>query len=889
MCLMFKLFNLYRMASQSARADPVASREESGESVEGSVAPASVGGVDVGRDGMGADAPHPPGGAPVAGLPPEYAQIFQMAFQAQAQAQAQLLAQAHAPAPAPAPAVPTIDRNYERIRKMGATEFEGTLDPEIAERWWEKVEDVMNLISCTPENRLKYVVSLFVGNALIWWRSVKRGYEPGEITWAEFQREFDDKYRPKMYRDKKRMEFLNLVQGDDQTVAEYELRFAALAKYAPEAVATQEDRCYRFEQGLRPEIKKGLAVRITNFKTLVESAVRMEEAVIEEKKRMEEKRKSMYTVGESSKSIKRGAGRSFSVGSGNFSRGGPGFRGSSGPRFGGPMGFNRGSIDRSSSFMPSVGSEPVIIAEVGGHIARNCPSQTVSVGGNVASGSQSQSSVGSSGRGSERGRGRGRGRGTGNRDNDQAISGGMRGPGAQITQGQTQARIYNMTREEAPASNDVISGMTLIFDVEAYVLIDPGSTHSYISSELASKIPGENSPLGYNLMVYLPVGGSVVVNSVRKGSLVRIGDVNLPVDLIVMDLKEFDVILGMDWLTQHRAVIDCYKKEVMIESFGESRVVFVGDRQVVPVCVISALEARRLMLEGEAYLAHVIDSRRVTVKNKYPLPRIDDLLDQLKGATTFSKIDLRSGYWQLRIAEKDIPKTAFRTRYGHYEFLVMPFGLTNAPAAFMALMNRTFQEYLDRFVIVFIDDILVYSKNREEHEQHLRIVLQILKEKELYAKLSKCEFWVNQVVFLGHVISGDGVMPDPSKVKAIMEWRVPKNVTEVRSFLGLAGYYRRFVEGFSIIAGPLTKLLRKGVAFQWTEQCQQSFDELKERLTSTPILVLPSGSGGFVVYTDASKQGLGCVLMQNGKFEIYLDTKGVEFETKEMDRAAEGL
>ncbi|KAL0448407.1 UNVERIFIED_CONTAM: RNA-directed DNA polymerase [Sesamum latifolium] len=138
---------------------------------------------------------------------------------------------------------------------------------------------------------------------------------------------------------------------------------------------------------------------------------------------------------------------------------------------------------------------------------------------------------------------------------------------------------------------------------------------------------------------------------------------------------------------------------------------------------------------------------RVTVKNKYPLSRIDDLLDQLKGAITFSKIDLRSGYWQLRIAEKDISKTAFCTRYGHYEFLVMPFGLTNAPAAFMALMNRTFQEYMDQFVIVSIDDILVYSKNREEHEQHLRILLQILKEKELYAKLSKCEFWVNQVVF----------------------------------------------------------------------------------------------------------------------------------------------
>ncbi|KAL0416450.1 UNVERIFIED_CONTAM: Retrovirus-related Pol polyprotein from transposon.6 [Sesamum latifolium] len=177
----------------------------------------------------------------------------------------------------------------------------------------------------------------------------------------------------------------------------------------------------------------------------------------------------------------------------------------------------------------------------------------------------------------------------------------------------------------------------------------------------------------------------------------------------------------------------------------------------------------------------------------------------------------------------------------------------------------------------------------EEHEQHLRIVLQILKEKELYAKLSKCEFWINQVVFLGHVISGDGVMPDPAKVKAIMEWRVPKNATEVRSFLGLAGYYRRFVEGFSIIADPLTKLLRKGVVFQWTEQCQRSFDELKKRLTSTLILVLPSGSGGYVVYTDASKQGLGCVLMQNGKVIAYtsrqLRTHELNYPTHDLELA----
>ncbi|KAL0378459.1 UNVERIFIED_CONTAM: hypothetical protein Sradi_3151400 [Sesamum radiatum] len=197
----------FGMASQGARADPVVGREESGESAEGSVAPASAGGVDIGREGVGVDAPNPPGGAPAVGLPPEFAQILQMALQAQAQAQAQFLAQTHVPIPAPAPAVATIDRNYERIRRMGATEFEGTLDPEIAERWWEKVEDVLNLVDCTLENRLKYVASLFVGNALIWWRSVKRAYEPKEITWAEFQREFDDKYRPKMYRDKKKWNF----------------------------------------------------------------------------------------------------------------------------------------------------------------------------------------------------------------------------------------------------------------------------------------------------------------------------------------------------------------------------------------------------------------------------------------------------------------------------------------------------------------------------------------------------------------------------------------------------------------------------------------------------------------------------------------------------------
>jgi hypothetical protein len=211
---------------------------------------------------------------------------------------------------------------------------------------------------------------------------------------------------------------------------------------------------------------------------------------------------------------------------------------------------------------------------------------------------------------------------------------------------------------------------------------------------------------------------------------------------------------------------------------------------------------------------------KVTIKNKYPLPRIDDLLDQLRGATIFSKIHLRSGYHQICIKSSDVSKIAFRIRYVHYEFLVMPFGLTNAPAIFMDYMNRIFQPYLDKFVVIFIDDILIYSKDSQEHAEHLRIVLEVLREKQLYAKFSKCEFWLSEVKFLGHVISQGGVSVDPSKVEAVLNWERPRSVKEVRSLLGLAGYYRRFILGFSEIALPLTRLTRKGAAIDWDAACE---------------------------------------------------------------------
>jgi hypothetical protein len=259
----------------------------------------------------------------------------------------------------------------------------------------------------------------------------------------------------------------------------------------------------------------------------------------------------------------------------------------------------------------------------------------------------------------------------------------------------------------------------------------------------------------------------------------------------------------------------------------------------------------------------------VTIKNKYPLPRICDLFDQLRGACVFSKIDLRSGYHQLKIRATDIPKTAFTTRYGLYEYTVMSFGLTNAPAYFMYLINKVFMEYLDKFVVVFIDDILVYSKTKEEHVQHLKMVLQKLREHKLYAKRSKCEFWLKKVAFLGHVVSNGGISMDPSKVKDVLNWKPPTDVGEIRSFLGLAGYYRRFIEGFSKLAKPMTALLEKNAKFVWSDKCQVNFEELKKRLTTAPVLVLPYLSKNFSIYCDASRLGFSCVLMQEGKVVAY--------------------
>ena len=540
--------------------------------------------------------------------------------------------------------------------------------------------------------------------------------------------------------------------------------------------------------------------------------------------------------------------------------------------------------------------------------------------------------------------------------------------------GRAPVRAYAMKAVEDTDAPDVIASNFQIFDTTVHALIDPGSTHSYICTDIPNLGKLLKSETEYDILVTNPLGHSFIVNRVYRDCPIKIREYEFLGDLIELSFREFDVILGMDWLSRHQAIVDCRMKRVTLRTPNEEEVTFIGERSNHLSNVISAATARTMVRKGcEAYLAYVIDTvkarpsvsdiptvsdfpdvfpeelpglpphreiefaidvvpgaipasitpyrmaplelkelklqlqellekgfirpsvspwgapvlfvkkkdgtlhlcidyrqlNKLTIKNKYPLPRIDDLFDQLKGASIFSKIDLQSGYHQLRIKDADVHKTAFRTRYRHYEFLVMPFGLTNAPAAFMDLMNRVFRPYVDQFVVVFIDDILVYSKDQEGHDTHLRVVLETLRKEQLYAKLSKCEFWMNEVSFLGHIVSKEGIRVDPKKIKLVVEWKPPRNVTEVRSFLGLAGYYRRFVKGFSMTAAPMTRLLQKNVKYECSEKCQRSFDKLKAFLTEAPVLGQPTCGREYVIFSDASLNGLGCVLMQEGKVVAY--------------------
>ncbi|KAG8483030.1 hypothetical protein CXB51_021959 [Gossypium anomalum] len=583
------------------------------------------------------------------------------------------------------------------------------------------------------------------------------------------------------------------------SVTDYERKFVKLSRYARECVSSEAIMCKRFEDGLNEDIKMFVGIlEIREFVVLVERACKAEEL-------SKEKRKADARAGEFRKrsSGKRDRDRSpVSTRATSIASVGNDRRGKNKCKYCGK--WHSGSCRFRDRSCYRCGSAD--------HFIKDCP--RLSEQNMNQSGKPSTTTA--------------RGRPPGNMGN---ASGGQRGSRDATTRSEAPApaRAYAICAREDAFSSDVITGTFTLFDTDVIALIDPGSTHSYVCETLAST------------------------------------------DLMLLSFDEFDIILGMDWLTVHDAVkyvrkgceaylayvLDSKESERRLESvpvvceysdvFPEElpglppvRKVEFGIELVPGTTPISIAPYRmeptelkelktqlqELMDKGftrpsfshwgapvlfvekkDGTMRFCIDYRqlnKVTIKNKYLLPRIDDLFDQLKGASVFSKIDLRSGYYQFI--------------YG--------------------LDELDLQIVLDRFVVVFIDDIL------------------------LYAKFSKCEFWLREVSFLGHVVSASGIRVDPSKISAILDWKPPRNVTKVRSFLGLAGYYRRFVKGFSMIATPMTKLLQKDVKFEWSEKCQKSFDQLKTYLTEAPVLVQPESGKEFVIYSDAPLLGLGCVLMQ---------------------------
>nr|GEW91753.1 hypothetical protein [Tanacetum cinerariifolium] len=365
--------------------------------------------------------------------------------------------------------------------------------------------------------------------------------------------------------------------------------------------------------------------------------------------------------------------------------------------------------------------------------------------------------------------------------------------------GNVQGQAYVICDVGHDQGPNVVTGTFLLNNRYATMLFDFGADKSFVDIKFSHLIDIKPVKLNSSYEVELADGKVVSTNSFLKGCTLNLLDYLFDIDLMPIELGTFDVIVGMDWLVECDALIVCGRKEVHVP-YRNNTLVVKSDKR-----------------GSQLFIAQVTE-KEPSKKQLQDVPMICNL----------PEIDLRSGYHQHRIREEDIPITAFRTRYGHFEFQVIPFGLTNMPAVFRDLMNRVCKPYLNKFVIVFIDDILIYSKNKEDHEKHLKTILELLKNEKLYAKFSKCDFWLESVHFLSHVIDSDGVHVDPAKVEVIQNWSVPTTPTKLRQFLGLAGYYRRFIEGFSLISKHLSKLTQKNKKYEWerTQHEQRHWIEL---------------------------------------------------------------
>ncbi|KAM0054415.1 putative nucleotidyltransferase, Ribonuclease H [Helianthus debilis subsp. tardiflorus] len=852
--------------------------------------------------------------------------------------------------------------------------------------WFEKLESVFEMCECPEARRVKFATGTLEGIALTWWNAQVQilGLAAANATpWNDFKELIKREYCTREDIHKLEDELYNLKMVGSEIEA-YTKRSNELAVLCPTMVEPMYKRIELYLKGLAPEIQSHVtSANLNNMQEIQRLAHRLTNQAVDQN-RLPKRVSATATTTATASTTPATPSESKRKWDGDSSKGSasvqsqaqqrktdsyqsPNQHSSGSHRQGGYRGnlpkcnncnrhhsgqCNKGRCQRcfkmgheakdcrsprpasQNQQQPPAqqnqqqGKKGCYNCGAEGHIKRHCPQLN-----------RNQNNINNN-------------QGNGNNNNNNGGNNNNNG-------NEAHGRAFVLGRGDAVNDPNVVMGKFLLDDIYVTVLFDSGADTSYMSLKISKLLKRTPTPLDTKHVVELANGKSVEAAHVVKGCSIVLAGQAFSIDLIPIVLGSFDVVIGMDWLSQHHAEILCKEKVIRIPRSSQEPLEVQGDKSgavghTAILALVTDASAKERKLEdipvvrdfpqvfpedlpglpphrqvefqielapGAAPIARApyrlapteleelskqlqellekgfirpssspwgapvlfvkkkdgtfrmcIDYRelnKVTVKNRYPLPRIDDLFDQLQGSCYYSKIDLRSGYHQLRVRDEDVSKTAFRTRYGHYEFLVMPFGLTNAPAVFMDLMNRVCKPYLDKFVIVFIDDILIYSKSQEEHEQHLRLILELLRKEQLYAKFSKCDFWLREVHFLGHVVNKDGIHVDPSKVDSIRNWPAPRTPTEIRQFLGLAGYYRRFIKDFSKIAQPLTMLTQKGVVYRWGNTQETAFQYLKDRLCSAPILSLPEGTDDFVVYCDASIQGLGCVLMQQDKVIAY--------------------
>ncbi|GJU54568.1 putative reverse transcriptase domain-containing protein [Tanacetum coccineum] len=647
----------------------------------------------------------------------------------------------------------TIHTWLERFNKQKPRSFEKAVAPVDAENWISHMEKIFDVMDCNDAFKTRLAVYKFEGDALAWWKAYKQA-KGGDawvltLTWAAFKELFFLQFFPRAEQERLKREYHSIRQRASENSTEYMQRFLRLAGFLGQAAGTAEEQAKNFRWGLHKSILDHvMCIQFTDVAQVADAARNLE--ILRDR--------DDYDRSERSDKRHKSGDRYQSATQQNSYRG------------------HDQKNDRQGSCKKNIGASS-----------------------------------------------------SGHADKKPDASG----------------RVFALTQDQAANTSGTITGALFIFGRAVFVLFDTGATHSVISTKFASCFTMTPILLDHVLCISTPMKDSARITHVYRDLPLQFDDKIRSVNALPLDMCEFDIILGIDWLAAHRATIDCHSRRVIFGDIHAPEFIYHGSLPGKPMKIISALKARTLLSHGcEGFLATIHDTtsdvssihdqpivsefqdvfpeelpgippirdvefnielipgaepiskapyrmapielkelkdqlqellergfirpsvspwgapvlfvkkkdgsmrlcidyrelNKITIRNRYPLPRIDDLFDQLQGAKHFSKIDLRSGYHQLRVKEQDISKTAFRTRYGHYEFLVMPFGLTNAPAVFMDLMNRVFHEFLDKFVIVFIDDILVFSKSKEEHEEHLRTVLQILRQEKLCAKFSKCEF-----------------------------------------------------------------------------------------------------------------------------------------------------